>query len=255
MLLLQANGIRTDAGSTYFGYPMRDLPGSYVRDDKYPLPQMVKAIKNLSLDRNRKDVYPWTVFADSHLTNEKIVDKLERGISSILKADNGIKKALALQCKELQEYEEIQGRLSIWKSFRPSLEMSRPSPFKDRNIDKLDMQQLQGYNRNITENILYELREEIVGSPLEYGNILNNACCLSQVQLDYEKPITNYFAYFTEVIGKNKKLLKYFQKAYEVDRAIRMVRSRYTKMRYDKPRDLREKLMNYLSMNLKKVLK
>ena len=51
-----------------------------------------------------------------------------------------------------------------------------------------------------------------------------------------------------------KKLIKYFKKAYDVDRAIRMERSRYTKMKYDKPRELREKLMNYLSMHFKETV-
>ena len=99
---------------------------------------------------------------------------------------------------------------------------------------------MESYYSNISSNILYELflevsdvtRAKLLGNSVN----LNNSCCLSSVHLDYSKPITNYFSYFTNIIGSNKKLVELFTEAYRVDREIRMEKSRYTIMKFDSAR-------------------
>ena len=256
VVLLQAEGVRTDDSVNFYGFPMQNLPETYKRYDEdgklseYPIPQLVHNIKSLSTDRNRRGQYPWTVFADSNITPELLVKKVKTEIKRVLRAKPGkIDIALRKRVAELHKYDLVQRKLSQWPAFRPRLEIKEPTSWKSRKITNLDLNQLQGYYTRITENILHELYKEIAGENLVNGMNLNNSCCLTNVHLDYERPITNYFAYFADTIGKRNRLVKLFQEAYEVDREIRKVRSRYTIMRFDEPRALREKLLNYLNMN------
>lgn len=252
ILFLQANGSRTDDSVTLYGYPMKNLPVSYLREGDYPIPQIVNNIKALSQDRNRRGRYPWTIFSDKHVSETRLIERIKTEITRI--NNKSIQNALNRRVKELIKNDETVQKLSKWESFRPNLETRVPKPWKAMNINKLPLHKLEGYYKNITQNILYELQLEIAESKLENGANLNNSCCLTNVHLDYDRPITNYFAYFTETFGSNKRLLKLFDEAYRVDREIRMVKSRYTIMRYDRPRDLRERLLIYLSKNFEETV-
>ena len=254
VVLLQAESVRTDNNITFFGFPMKNLPVAYSRIGDFPIPQIVEKMKSLSLDKNRRGRYPWTVFADGHITSEKLVDFVKTDLLRATKTGSTLRVLLDKRSTVLQEYELIGKRLSDWPTFRPYLKKLVPKKWKKRGLDKLSLTELEGYYRNISDNIISILNGEIGEEDLVSGNFINNSCCLSSVHLDYDIPITNYFAYFTHIIGKNETLVNLFDEAYRVDRKIRMVRSRYTVMRFEKPRDLREKLLNYMSMNFEETI-
>ena len=254
IVLLQAESIRTDDNITFFGFPMKNLPVAYSRLGEFPIPQLVNKIKTLSLDKNRRGKYPWTVFADSHITEEKLVEFIKTDLIRITKIGTPLRILLDKRSTILQEYELIGKRLSEWPTFRPYLKKIVPKKWKKRGLDKLSLTELEGYYRNISDNIISILNTEIGDENLISGNFINNSCCLSSVHLDYDIPITNYFAYFTHIIGKNENLVSLFDEAYRVDRKIRMVKSKYTVMRYDEPRELREKLLNYMTMNFEETV-
>ena len=110
VLFSQVHGVRTDDSVSLFGFPMKDLPETYQREGDYPIPQIVDNIKRLATDKNRSGRYPWTVFADRHIKNDKLVQKIKQEIVRINKGviEEALKKRVkkfAIMKKSYGDYQ------------------------------------------------------------------------------------------------------------------------------------------------------
>ena len=273
LLLTQTDDVYSQDKTMWFGFPMnskilgsgKDLPDRYIRKDSdgninelETLEMMAEKVKSLAV---QTDNYPWSVL--KWVNNETIVKYIKLEVLKMINDEklSEIKNKLTKKVEEIKRIDKIYIKYKDWEAFKPKLMLHdnrgnvikptqiNPNEFNSTvDISKLSVTELSRYQTLVSKNILYLVNQSIKNENLTYGNRLNNACCLSNVQHGLEN-LSFYFTYFMDKSTKDKKLMKLLDISQRLDKQNQMISNEYSKVSFNVEKTKSRRLLDYMEQD------